>query len=319
MCQDGGHKMETVRTKDLLENFKLTLAAGEEGMHREIITSNISRPGIEMTGCFKHYRREHLQLIGKTEMSYFLNLNEKEKKHRVNHLFTDTTPGIIITRGMKIPRIMIEASNKTGVPIIHSLHKTNRVVSRLTTYLEEKFAPTIAVHGVLVDVSGVGVLITGESGIGKSETALELIQRGHRLVADDSVEIYQEDYDILIGTPPSLIKYLLEIRGLGIINIMTLFGAGSVKDFKKISLIIHLEAWEPKKQYERLGIGEETVEIMDVQLPKSIVPVRPGRNLAVIIEVAAMNYRLRRMGVNTAEEFSNQLTAMIERENDNME
>lgn len=311
--------MGTLRTKDLLENFKLTLVAGEDGLHREINSSNISRPAIEMTGYFTHYPKERLQLIGKTEMAYFLGLSDMEKEHRVNLLFTDITPGIVVSRGMDIPKIMIDTANAVGVPILHSLHKTNRVISRLTTYLDAKFAPTTAVHGVLVDIAGVGVLITGESGIGKSEVALELVKRGHRLVADDSVEIRQEDYDILIGTPPPLIKYLLEIRGLGIINIMTLFGTGSVRDHKKISLIIHLEAWDPKKQYDRLGIGEETMEIMDVHLPKSTIPVRPGRNLAVIVEVAAMNYRLKRMGVNTAEEFSNRLTTMIKREKDGME
>lgn len=303
-----------VRTKDLLENFNLALIAGEDGINREIITSDISRPGIEMTGYFQYYPKERLQLIGKTEMTYFLDLSDEQKRDRARNLCTDITPGIVVSRGMDIPEILIEEANEAGVPILHSPRKTTRVISRLTNYLEAKFAPFTAIHGVLVDIYGVGVLIIGQSGVGKSETALELVKNGHRLVADDSVEIRQEDYDSLIGNSPPLIEHLLEIRGLGIINVMTLFGAGSVRSKKRISLVINLENWDEKKQYDRLGLDEETMKIMDVHIPKSTIPVRPGRNLAVIIEVAAMNYRLKRMGVNAAEEFSERLTNMIEDE-----
>ncbi|MEC5425392.1 HPr(Ser) kinase/phosphatase [Virgibacillus sp. C22-A2] len=311
--------MQTVRTEDLLENFNLTLVAGRDGVHREIITSDISRPGIEMTGYFKYYPRERLQLIGKTEMAYYLDLPDAAKKDRAERLCTDITPGIVVTRGMDIPEEMIEAANNSGVPILQSPRKTTRVISRLTNYLEAKFAPFTAIHGVLVDIYGVGVLITGQSGVGKSETALELVKRGHRLVADDSVEIRQEDYDTLIGNSPPLIEHLLEIRGLGIINVMTLFGAGAVRSYKKIAMIMNLETWDQKKQYDRLGLDEETLKIMDVAIPKATIPVRPGRNLAVIIEVAAMNFRLKRMGVNAAEEFSDRLTTMIEQEKDDKE
>lgn len=304
--------MTIVRTEDLLDNFNLTLVAGKDGVHREITTSDIARPGIQITGFFKYYPKERLQLIGKTEMAYFLELSEEKKRERFNRLCTDVTPGIVVTRDMEIPEIMIEAANISGVPILHSPRKTTRVISRLTNYLEAKFAPSTAIHGVLVDIYGIGVLITGQSGVGKSETALELVKRGHRLVADDSVEIRQEDYDSLIGNSPPLIEHLLEIRGLGIINVMTLFGAGSVRNYKKISLIIHLEIWDEKKQYDRLGLDEEYMKIMEVNVPKSILPVRPGRNLAVIIEVAAMNFRLKRMGVNAAEEFSERLSGMID-------
>ncbi|QDP42204.1 HPr kinase/phosphorylase [Radiobacillus deserti] len=304
--------MVKVRTQDLLDNFNLELVAGKDGVHREIYKSDISRPGIEMTGYFKYYPKDRLQLLGKTELTYFNELKPEEQRDRANKLCTDITPGIVITRGMDIPEVLVEVSNTSGVPLLRSPHKTTRVTSRLTNYLEAKFAPFTAIHGVLVDIYGIGVLITGKSGVGKSETALELVKRGHRLVADDSVEIRQEDYDRLIGSSPPLIEHLLEIRGLGIINVMTLFGAGSVRSYKKISLIINLELWDQKKQYDRLGLEEETVKIMDVSIPKATLPVRPGRNLAVIIEVAAMNFRLKRMGVNAAEEFSERLTSMIE-------
>jgi HPr kinase/phosphorylase len=190
--------------------------------------------------------------------------------------------------------------------------KTTRFSSRLTNFLESKLAPTTAVHGVLVDIYGIGVLITGKSGVGKSETALELVKRGHRLVADDCVEIRQEDQDTLVGTSPDLIEHLLEIRGLGIINVMTLFGAGAVRSNKRITLVINLEIWDATKQYDRLGLDDEKMKIIDTEITKITVPVRPGRNLAVIIEVAAMNYRLKRMGVNAAQQFTERLSDVIE-------
>ncbi|PKR78010.1 HPr kinase/phosphorylase [Halalkalibacillus sediminis] len=304
--------MIKVRTQDLLDRFDLELVAGKDGVHREIVTSDISRPGMEMAGYFKHYPKERLQLMGRTELSFLYDLTHKEIIDRMEKLCTDVTPGIVITRGMEVPEALTEAANHAGVPVMRSPYKTTRVISRLTNFLETEFAPSTAVHGVLVDVYGVGVLITGKSGIGKSETALELVKRGHRLVADDNVEIRQEDYDTLIGNPPNLIEHLLEIRGLGIINVMTLFGAGAVRNFKRISLVCHLELWDAEKQYDRLGLDEDTMKIMDVHLQKATIPVRPGRNLSVIIEVAAMNFRLKRMGINTAEEFSDRLDSMID-------
>lgn len=311
--------MGTVRTKDILESFDLALVAGEDGLHREIITSEIHRPGMEVTGYFKYYPKERLQLIGRTEMAYLLDLDEQERKKRIQNLCTDITPGIVVSSGMEVPDMMLDSANHAGVPILTSPRLTTRVISRLTNYLEAKFAPFTAIHGVLVDIYGIGVLITGQSGVGKSETALELVKRGHRLVADDSVEIRQEDYDKLIGSSPPLIKHLLEIRGLGIIDVMSLFGAGSVLNHKKISMIINLELWDGEKQYERLGIDEETLQIMDVHVPRTTVPIRPGRNLAIIIEVGAMNFRLKRMGINAAEKFTDQLSKMIDEKSEHMD
>ncbi|SDC59075.1 Hpr(Ser) kinase/phosphatase [Pelagirhabdus alkalitolerans] len=306
--------MAKVQTKDLLEQFKLELVAGEGGLEREFIMSDISRPGVELTGYFRYYPKARLQVLGKTELSYFNELSSEERIERSNRLCTDITPCIVISRGMDIPVELINACDESDVPLLRSPYKTTRVVSRLTNFLEAKFAPFTTMHGVLVDIHGVGVLITGQSGVGKSETALELVKRGHRLVADDSVEIRQEDYDRLIGSSPDLIEHLLEIRGLGIINVMTLFGASAVRSLKKIDYVINLESWDEKKQYDRIGMDEETIKIIDVDIPKAIVPVRPGRNLAVIIEVAAMNFRLKRLGVNAAEEFSSRLTKMIDQE-----
>ncbi|MBM7541530.1 HPr(Ser) kinase/phosphatase [Amphibacillus cookii] len=311
--------MARVQTKDLLEQFKLELIAGKEGLEREFIMSDISRPGIELTGYFRYYPKARLQVLGKTELSFFSELSEAEQRDRSEKLCTDVTPCIVISRGLDIPRPLIDACDQAHVPLLRSPYKTTRVVSRVTNFLEAKFAPFTAMHGVLVDIHGVGVLITGQSGVGKSETALELVKRGHRLVADDSVEIRQEDYDRLIGSSPELIEHLLEIRGLGIINVMTLFGASAVRSHKKIDYVINLENWNDKKQYDRIGMEEETIRIIDVDVPKATLPVRPGRNLAVIIEVAAMNFRLKRLGVNAAEEFSTRLTKMIDQEKANID
>ncbi|KML42674.1 MULTISPECIES: HPr(Ser) kinase/phosphatase [Bacillaceae] len=304
--------MVKVRTKDIIEKFGLELIAGEEGINRPITTSDISRPGLEMAGYFDYYPAERVQLIGKTELSFVEKLTNSEREIRLERLCTDITPGIIVTRGLDIPEELIEAAERESVPLLRSKQKTTRFSSLLTNFLESKLAPTTAVHGVLVDIYGVGVLITGKSGVGKSETALELVKRGHRLVADDCVEIRQEDEDYLVGNSPELIEHLLEIRGLGIINVMTLFGAGAVRSYKKISVVMNLELWDPKKQYDRLGLDEEKMKIIDTEITKLTIPVRPGRNLAVIIEVAAMNFRLKRMGMNAAEQFTNRLSDVIE-------
>lgn len=304
--------MPKVRTKDIIEKFNMELVSGEEGINRPITTTDISRPGLEIAGYFEYYPAERLQLLGKTELSFFEKLDPRDRASRMEKLCTDITPGIIVTREMEVPAELIEAAERESVPVMRSSQKTTRLSSNLTNYLESRLAPTTAVHGVLVDIYGIGVLITGKSGVGKSETALELVKRGHRLVADDCVEIRQEDIGTLIGSSPELIEHLLEIRGLGIINVMTLFGAGAVRSHKRITLIINLEIWDQKKSYDRLGLDEETMKIIDTDVTKLTVPVRPGRNLAVIIEVAAMNFRLKRMGVNAAEQFTNRLSDVIE-------
>ncbi|HET7522029.1 MAG TPA: HPr(Ser) kinase/phosphatase [Bacillales bacterium] len=304
--------MAKVQTRDLIEQFELELVSGEEGLHRPITTSDISRPGLEMAGFFTYYPAERLQLIGRTELSFFNGLETHTRLERMEAICRDETPGIIISRGLDVPRELIEASDDSGVPIMRSPLTTTRLSSKITNFLESKLAPMTAVHGVLVDIYGVGVLITGSSGVGKSETALELVKRGHRLVADDSVEIHQEGENHLVGNAPELIQHLLEIRGLGIINVMTLFGARAIRNYKKVTLVVHLELWDANKMYDRIGLEEQSMKIIDTELPKLTVPVRPGRNLAVIVEVAAMNYRLKRMGMNAAQQFSDRLTDAIE-------
>lgn len=307
----GEFIMIQVTTRDVMEKFNLQLISGQEGIGRYITTSDISRPGLEMAGYFTHYPANRVQLLGMTELSFFEMLPEAERRDRMMQLCSQNTPAIIISRGLDVPPELITASNENHVPVLKTKLTTTRFSSRLTNFLESKLAPTTAIHGVLVDVYGIGVLLIGKSGVGKSETALELVKKGHRLVADDCVEIRQESENLLIGNPPPLLEHLLEIRGIGIIDIMTLFGASAVRPYKRITLIIELENWNSEKSYDRLGLDEEKMRIIDTDLTKLTIPVQPGRNVSVIIEVAAMNYRLKKMGVNAAEEFSRRLDEMI--------
>ncbi|MBK3495990.1 HPr kinase/phosphorylase [Viridibacillus sp. YIM B01967] len=304
--------MDQVCTKDVIETFELKIISGHEGIGRHILTSDISRPGLEMAGYFTHYPAKRVQLLGKTELSFFDLLPRDVQFDRMNKLCSQDTPAIIISHDMEVPEALYVASNEHNVPVLSTKMSTTRFSGRLTNYLESQLAPTTAVHGVLVDIYGIGVLITGKSGVGKSETALELVKKGHRLVADDCVEIRQEGENTLIGNAPALIEHLLEIRGIGIIDIMTLFGASAVRTHKRISFVIDLEVWDSDKIYDRLGLEEETMKIIDTELTKLTIPVKPGRNLSVIIEVAAMNYRLKKLGVNAAEEFSRRLDSVIE-------
>ena len=307
----GEFTMIQVTTRDVMKKFDLQLVSGQEGIGRYITTSDISRPGLEMAGYFTHYPANRVQLLGKTELSFFELLPEADRRDRMMQLCSQNTPAIIISRGLEVPPELIAASNENHVPVLKTKLTTTRFSSRLTNFLESKLAPTTAIHGVLVDVYGIGVLLMGKSGVGKSETALELVKKGHRLVADDCVEIRQESENLLIGSPPPLLEHLLEIRGIGIIDIMTLFGASAVRPYKRITLIVELENWDSEKSYDRLGLDEEKMRIIDTDLTKLTIPVQPGRNVSVIIEVAAMNYRLKKMGVNAAEEFSRRLDEMI--------
>ena len=292
-------------TKSLVDRFELDLIVGEAGLNKQIKNTDISRPGLEMAGYFYHYASDRIQLLGTTELSFYNLLPDEERKGRMRKLCRPDTPAIIVTRDLEPPEELIVAAKELDTPLIASTIATTQLMSRLTTFLEHQLARTTSLHGVLVDVI-VGVLITGDSGIGKSETALELIKRGHRLV-NDNVEIREISKDELIGRAPKLIEHLLEIRGLGIINVMTLFGAGSILTEKRLRLNIHLENWHKDKLYDRVGLNEEKLRILDTEITKETIPVRPGRNVAVIIEVAAMNYRLNIMGINTAEEFNDRL------------
>lgn len=293
---------------ELQEQLGLTLFNPDADVNRRIQTIDINRPGLALAGYFRYHPADRIQLLGRTELSLLDGMDAAEQALRMFALCSyEQTPCIIISRGLNPPEgLLAEASNR-GLPVLGTSMVTTRAAAVLSTLLEERLAPETLVHGVLVDVYGIGILITGSSGIGKSETALELVKRGHRLVADDAVVIRQVSDDTLVGSTPPLLQYLLEIRGLGVLNAMTLFGAGAVRTHKKLAMVIRLEAWRDEVAYDRLGLDDDTVRILDTDLPCITIPVRPGRNLAVIIEVAAMNQRLKHMGYHAAREFSEQL------------
>ncbi len=298
---------------DVQEAFQLELVSGEEWLEREITTGDISRPGLEMAGFFDFYPAERIQLLGKKEMTYVERLPAIERMKRLQKLCTVDTPAFILAHGIDGPTELHVVAQEAKIPILKTPLQTTRFSRMLTNYLEGRLAPMTTIHGVLVDVYGVGVLITGKSGVGKSETALELVKRGHRLVADDVVEIRQVAQNVLIGNSPKLLEHMLEIRGVGIIDLMALFGASSVKDNKRILLAIDLELWDENKEYDRLGLDENKVKIIDSEITKLTVPVRPGRNLSVIIEVAAMDYRMKKLGINAARQFTERLQEEVER------
>lgn len=299
-------------TRKVVEQFQLNVMAGARGLERDITVSDLHRPAFILAGFPLNHPPERIQILGKTELSFIAELDGTSRAQRLKQICLEETPCIIVAHGELPPDDLVAQAELAGVPLLQTNLSTTKFISKLTNYLEAELSPRTTLHGVLVEVYGVGVLITGNSGIGKSETALELLKRGHRLVADDAVEIRQTAEQELIGNAPELIECLMEIRGIGILNIMTMFGAGAVRIRKKITLAVQLEYWDSRKSYDRLGLDEETMQILETEIPKVTIPVRPGRNLAVIVEVAAMNYRLKRMGYHAAEQFTNRLAETIE-------
>ncbi len=281
-----------------LENF--TPEVDLEG--RYITKSDVNRPGLELTGFFEHFAKERVQIIGKVESAYLNGLPEDVRDERYRKLLEQDIPCMVICRGFTPYRRAVDMARKLGVPILGSKRSTSNFMEQAIYYLSGELAPTISIHGVLVDVYGEGVLILGESGIGKSEAALELIRRGHRLVTDDVVEIHKMSNDSLVGQSPEVTQYFIELRGIGIVDVKTLFGVEAVKEKQTIDLVIKLEHWEREKDYDRLGLDEEYTEILGTKIVCHSIPIRPGRNLAIICEAAAVNHRQKKMGYNAAEE-----------------
>ena len=275
----------------------------------EIMISNteVNRPGLALTGFYGNFEASRIEILGRAEISYLEECKLEERIQKVKS-FIDLKPAcVIITTGLPIyPEIIDEAKEK-GVPIFRSKERTSHLMAALIAYLNTNLAPRITRHGVLVEVYGEGILILGDSGVGKSETAIELVKRGHRLIADDAVEIKRVSAKTLVGSAPEIIRHYVELRGIGIVDVKRLFGMGAVKDTEKIDLIINLEQWVNGKMYDRLGLDSEKMDILGIEIPSITIPVKPGRNLAIILEIAAMNNRQKRMGYNTAEEFNKRL------------
>ena len=300
-----------LKVNQLIEKFDLYSINDVQQFDRPIENSDLSRPGLEIAGFFSYYSSDRIQVLGTTEIS-FINqkLTSAMKKERIKQLCQPETPCIIVTRGLEVPDEIIEATDEMDIPLLQTDESTTSFMARLTQYLTRELALETNVHGGLIDVYGVGVLIVGSSGVGKSEAALELIKRGHRLVADDNVIIKRVADNILMGSSPPLIDNMLEIRGIGVIDVLQLFGAGAVLPEKRISLIINLEQWQQGKMYDRIGLDIEYDNILGIEVQKKTIPIRPGRNLAVIIEVAAMNFRMNALGINAADEINRRMNSL---------
>ena len=305
--------------KSLVEEFNLQVEfASTDYDAIRLTVPDVARPGLLLAGFFDHFDPQRLQVLGKVEMTYLENLSEQQQEAIFDRLFSFKIPALLITRGMQPYPACITMARKHNVTLLRSVEPTSEVMSTLIAYLCAELAPRITRHGVLMEVYGEGILLTGESGMGKSETAVELLKRGHRLIADDAVEIRKISGNTLVGTAPELIRNYIELRGIGIINVAKLFGMGAVKAENEINLVVNIEPWNSQTVYDRLGAESSYTEILGVKIPTHTIPITPGRNLAVILEVAAMNNRQRKMGYNAALELTEQINRSFDVNTGNM-
>lgn len=308
----------TVTVKMLVDKVKLKVVYGnDELLAKEITTADISRPGLEMTGYFDYYSPERLQLLGMKEWTYLMKMTSHNRYQVLTEMIKPETPAIIVARKLEVPEEMLAAAKEKGIAILQSHIPTSRLSGEMSWYLDSCLAERISVHGVLMDIYGMGVLIQGDSGIGKSETGLELVKRGHRLVADDRVDVFAKDEETLWGEPAEILRHLLEIRGVGIIDVMSLYGASAVKGSSQVQLVIYLENFESGKVFDRLGNGNEEIELSGVKIPRVRIPVKTGRNVSVVIEAAAMNYRAKQMGFDATKTFEERLSKLISQNEEN--
>lgn len=305
----------SIKLGKIIDMFNLEVLYGPEGYREKTITiADVNRPGLQLTGFFDYFDQTRLQVTGLVEDSYLKPLSSEERRHRFEMLFEYDIPALILARGLEpFPECVAMAKQYERV-LLRTNMNTAETISNLVAHLRMALSPCITRHGVLVEVYGEGVLLMGESGVGKSETAMELIKRGHRLIADDAVEIRRGINHRLVGTAPELIRYYMELRGIGVVDIRRLFGMSAVRVEGTIDMLINLEAWQDGAIYDRLGVDEYFTTILDVKLPTLTIPVKPGRNLAVIIEVAAMNNRNKKMGHNAALDFINQIDGHIDQQ-----
>ncbi len=297
-----------VSLNKLIQEFNLEpIYLPENDKNIMISTTEVNRPGLHLSGFYEYFDPQRIQVTGKMEFAYLSSVDEATRRRRLEDFFSAKIPCVIVTRGQEIFPEMTEIAERYSVPLLRTADATSNFMSGVISYLNVELAPRLTRHGVLIEVYGEGLLILGESGVGKSETAIELVKRGHRLVADDAVEIRRVSSRTLVGSSPENIRHFLELRGIGIINARRLFGMGSVKVTEKIDMVIQLEIWDPKKVYDRMGMENEYTEILGNKVPSVTVPVKPGRNLAIILEVAAMNNRQKKMGYNAAQELLTKL------------
>lgn len=302
----------SVTVKELIKEMPyIDLVSGKEFADRKIEVIDLSRPAIELTGYFDFYAEERIQLFGATEISFIERLTPEKQVDIFERMCTPATPAFLISRGQDLPEILIEVATNAGIPVLISGRATTRLSANVMNFLEERLSERIDQHGVFMDIYGMGVLIIGDSGIGKSETGLELVQRGHRLIADDRVQLYMMDESRIIGEAPFILRNMIEIRGLGVIDIMNMFGVGSVREHQEVELVINLRHWDKEDAYDRLGNDIENKRFFNLDIPMINIPVKVGRNLATIVEVAAMNMRAKDMGYDATETFETRLTELI--------
>ena len=301
-----------VSLSELVREFDLQIeyAASDYDSIR-LTVADVSRPGLQLAGFFDHFEPMRLQIMGNVENSYLAKLTEAERAITFDRFFSYKIPALIMSRNVAPDPECLEMAKKHNVTLLRSKEATSTIVSAIISYMNAALAPRITRHGVLMEVYGEGILLIGESGIGKSEAAVELLKRGHRLIADDAVEIKRVSAKTLVGTAPPIIRHYVELRGIGIIDVRRIFGMGAVKDSQGIDLVINLEQWVQGKMYDRLGLDGETMDILGNEVPSITIPVKPGRNLAIILEIAAMNNRQKKMGYNTAEEFNKKLLGQM--------
>ena len=300
--------MYSVKLTQLVEDFQLEVLRKGKGYEKyQVRTQDVNRPGLQLTGFFDYFDPLRLQVLGKVEHTFLEGVSAEERRRAFERFMSYEIPALIITRGMEPFPECIEMAEKYDRTILRSTETTSAFMGSLITGLRSYLCPRVTRHGVLVEIYGEGVLIFGESGVGKSETAIELIKRGHRLIADDAVEIKRMGPQQLQGSAPELIRHYMELRGIGVVDVRRLFGVSAVKNEANIDLVVNLELWRDDAVYDRLGLEELTASILDVEVPSVTIPVKPGRNLAVIIEVAAMNNRHKRMGYNAAQAFTDQI------------
>ena len=272
-----------------------------------IVTPEVNRPGLALTGFFGAFEEQRLQLIGNAENKYLKSLGDEDRTRAIRRFMHKLPAAVLLTSNLEVYEAMIDAAKDENVPVLRTKEKTSPIMSSLIASLNTHLAPRVTQHGVLVEVYGEGMLLLGDSGVGKSETAIELVKRGHRLIADDVVDIKRVSAKTLVGTAPEIIRHYVELRGIGIIDVRRIFGMGAVKQSERIDLVIKLEQWQDGKMYDRLGLDDQTENILGLEIPAITIPVKPGRNLAIILEIAAMNNRQKKMGYNTAEEFNKKL------------
>ena len=304
----------TVSLGKIIDEFHLeTIYMPKDPAEILIDENDVTRPGLQLMGFYEYFNPERMQIIGKMEFAYLSTIDEETRTQRLDALMSRHIPALIIARELPYFSEMLDLAKKYEVPLLRSKESTSNFISGLIAFLNLNLAPRITRHGVLIEIYGEGVFITGESGVGKSETAIELVKRGHRLVADDAVEIRKVSNISLVGSSPDNIRHFLELRGIGIINARRLFGIGAVKNTEKIELIVEMEQWNPEKIYDRMGVDTQFATILGVKIPMLTIPVKPGRNLAVILEVAAMNNRQKKMGTNTAKELEQRILASMQK------